>query len=329
MQSTITYLKQLRDNTKKNIWYILIISIIAFIITFILIGNIKGKYSTYSKIFPLSFNSSSNSAGAIEMLKAQFGISDKTDYEKIYNVKILVNSKTISDKIVSAKPNNSKYNHFYDWLLDDYNKNLTFYKKKLDFPKTDSIERNYAARNILLANTDVTSDENNFTSITTKFYDKDLTKQINDEILEQLSSYYLAISTEKPNSEILTLKRIKDSLKGELQGLEVNIANVQDKNILSTKYSTALPQARLSRSRGEVEQLYITTSTAYQNAKFKLLSQSPIFQVLDFPGAPFAFDKPSKFKFAIIAFVFAFFLFWIFFNRKIFLRMIIDELSKS
>lgn len=42
----------------------------------------------------------------MDAIKSQFGISDKTDYDKIYNVNELVNSRTISRKIVASKTNN-------------------------------------------------------------------------------------------------------------------------------------------------------------------------------------------------------------------------------
>jgi capsular polysaccharide biosynthesis protein len=88
-------------------WRILIISVALVVATAqaFIIRSVKGEYQTHSKIFPLSINKGGASS-PIDAIKMQFGISDKTDYEKIYNVTELVTSKTISSRIVhSPSPN--------------------------------------------------------------------------------------------------------------------------------------------------------------------------------------------------------------------------------
>ena len=122
---------------------------------------------------------------------------------------------------------------------------------------------------------------------------------------------------------------MRDSLKDELYAVERAIAGFQDANQLSVKYEVNIPQAKLLRTRVEIEQLYAVTVTAYQNAKFKLLSESPIFQILDYPGAPYAYSKPSSKKAALLAFFASFVVLSLFVCRKIFCRIIIDELSKG
>ena len=79
----------------------------------------------------------------------------------------------------------------------------------------------------------------------------------------------------------------------------------------------------------EIEELYTTAATSYQNAKFKLLSESPIFQVLDQAGPPYSYTIPNWKKFAAMAFVISFVVLCLFFCRRIFFRLIIDELSKA
>lgn len=298
------------------------------VFVFLLIRSVKGTYSAYSKIFPLSINKS-NGSSPVDAIKSQFGISDKTDYDKIYNVNELVTSRTISRKIVASKTNNKKYKNLAEWIFADYNDHLPIWNSKIKLDKADSNALVYTAASIFLSSTQINLDtKTGFTKITNTFYDKDLCKEVNETVLEALSDYYIALVTEKPRTDLVKIRIMRDSLKDELFSVERAIAGFQDANQLAVKYSVNVPQARLLRTRIEVEQLYAITVSAFQNARFKLLSESPIFQVLDYPGAPYAFYKPSAKRGAMIMFAASFFIMCLFVCRKIFGRIIIAELSK-
>lgn len=327
--NTLEFLGQITATIKRKFFLLFVLAFLPALVTYIYYKAQKGKYETYSKIFPLSINSA-GSGSPFDAIKSQFGISDKTDYDKIYNVTELVGSKTITKLIVESKPSNSKHKTFTDWIIFDHNKNLPFYKKA---PKTsvntDSNDKNLVAGEILKSNLEIVTEKSDFTKIVTRFYDKELARQINETIIQKLSEFYIEMSTEKPNTEVAQLRHIRDSLKIELYHIESAIAGNQDASQFSVKYSASLPQARLARTRAEIEEQYAVSSTAYQNAKFKLLSQSPIFQVLDRPGEPYTFVKQSAAKFAVIVFMLSFFIISLIACRKIFWSLILEELSKS
>jgi hypothetical protein len=328
MQPKETYIQQLIRNTLKYKYLIVFLALIPAISIGIYTKSEKGKYLTYAKIFPLSFNSTPG-GGTFASIKAQLGISDKTDYDKIYNLTELITSKTISLQVVKFGCSNKKYKNIAAWLIDDYNRNLKMFAKKIQPDLKDTNDFYFAAADVLLENTEVIVEKTDFTKIVTGFHDKELSKEVNEAILKNLSSFYIKLATEKPSSEVKKLEVIRDSLKDELNALEKAIAGFQDSNQLSVKYSSGIPQAKLLRTRAEVEQLYVTAVTAYQNASFKLLSESPIFQVLDFPGAPYEFKKSSWAKIALIVF-FAFIIFFMsMFNTKIILSIIKEELAKN
>jgi uncharacterized protein involved in exopolysaccharide biosynthesis len=328
MQPKETYIQQLIRNTLKYKYLIFILAVIPAIAIGIYTKSEKGKYLTYAKIFPLSFNSTSG-GGAFASIKAQLGISDKTDYDKIYNLTELITSKTISLQVVKFGCSNKKYKNIASWLVDDHNQNLKMFAKKIQPDTKDTNDLYFTAAGLLLENTEVVIEKSDFTKIVTGFHDKELSKEVNEAILKNLSSFYIKLATEKPSSEVKKLEVIRDSLKDELNALEKAIAGFQDSNQLSVKYSSGIPQAKLLRTRAEVEQLYVTAVTAYQNASFKLLSESPIFQVLDFPGAPYEFIKPSWTKVLLLVFIAMIVLFVGIFNFKIILSMLKDELAKN
>jgi hypothetical protein len=326
--NTLQIIQEFGRKLKANLIFISVTSLMLAAVVFFLARTQKGTYGTYSKIFPLSINKT-NSSSPMDAIKSQFGISDKTDYDKIYNVNELVNSRTISRKIVSSKTNNKKYKNLAQWIFNDYNSGLPIWASKVKLESKDTNAVIYKAASIFTGATAINLDvKTGFTRITTTFHDKDLSKEVNETILETLSSYYIALVTEKPRSDLVKIRIMRDSLKDELYAVERAIAGFQDANQLSVKYEVNIPQSKLLRTRVEIEQLYAVTVTAYQNAKFKLLSESPIFQVLDFPGAPYNYSKPSSKKVAIITFALCFFLLSLFICRKIFGRIIMEELSK-
>ena len=107
------------------------------------------------------------------------------------------------------------------------------------------------------------------------------------------------------------------------------MAGFTDANTFSSTAISQLPRAKLERMHQEIEAIYSITTTTYQNARFKLLSESPIFQILDYPGEPYGYQKESWLKFGIIFFVLTFIMLSIFFCRKIFRAIIIDEFKKN
>lgn len=329
MSTPLEHIQQIKKAIRSSIILIVIISAIAASITGFIVRRDKGNYQTYSKIFPLSINKASGNS-PMDAIKSQFGISDKTDFDKIYNVRELVTSKTISHNIVRTRLTSSKYKTIADWLIADFNSNIPMWGNKIDASKLDSIHRIYTASDILQRNLNIENDiKTGFTTIVTKSVDDKLCIVTNQATLKELSSFYIKLVTEKPRHDLGRIKTMRDSLKDELYAVERAIAGFQDANQLSVKYTTNIPQAKLIRTRAEIEALYSVTATSYQNAKFKLLSESPIFQVLDMPGEPLAYNKDSWKKMFFLTFIGVFLLLSIFVCRKVFGRMIVEEFSKS
>ena len=98
MANTLQIIQEFIAKIKSYFVLIFGVSFVLAAVVFFIARTQKATYTTYSKIFPLAINKT-NGSSPIDAIKSQFGISDKTDYDKIYNVNELVNSKTISRKI--------------------------------------------------------------------------------------------------------------------------------------------------------------------------------------------------------------------------------------
>ena len=181
MSTTIQILSDIKRKIKARLlWIILLSSLSAALVSYFVSKQLP-IYSTQARIFPLSINKSGGSP--LDAIKAQFGISEKTDFERIYNVSELVRSKSISFEVAKAKPLNKKYPTLSDWLIEDYNLDIPFWKDKLVYDKKDINTLHYQGSFVLLENTKIVNDEKTgFTSIITSAHDAKLAQEMTETL---------------------------------------------------------------------------------------------------------------------------------------------------
>ncbi len=321
----------LRDKVKKRLPISIILSLIIAAGVGLYFSSIPGEYSATARIFPLSANSSRGASSPLDQIRSQFGIGGGEGSNEIYDLNELIISKRLSFKVVNSITTNKKFDKLYKWLVFDHNSELRFYEDKivLGDKKTDSLKNLIVGRSLLLGRVEVEKSDNGYTSLIVKSYDKELAKEINENILIALSEFYIDFVTEKPRTDLIQIQKMRDSLSTELSLIERAIAGQIDNSQFGVKASVNLPRAKLQRKQTEVQAIYSTTVNALQNARFKLLSESPIFQILDYPGEPFSYYKEPWKKTAVIAFLLCMILFSLWFCRKIFINIIVEELKKA
>lgn len=320
---------KLRAKIKQRLPITLIISLLVATAVAIYFKQQPVEYVASSKIFPLSANSARSSSSPINQLQQQFGIKGEGGNE-VYDIRELLSSKRLSFKVVDSDPTNKKYDKLYKWLVADHNSELSWRQDPIELTdkKSDSLRNLITGRGIMLNRVEIEKSENGYTTISVRAYEKELAKEINENILISLSNFYIDFVTEKPKTDLKKIQRMRDSLSIELSAIERAIAGVQDKTAFATKAYVGLPQIKLRRKQAEIQSVYSTTVNALQNARFKLLSESPIFQILDYPGEPYGVIKESWKPKAIIAFLLTAILLSLWFCRKIFTDIIIEELKK-
>ncbi len=309
---------------KKHIVWILIVSIAAGAL-----GGLYKKrevvlYKAKSRIFPIN----SGDPSGFNAIKSQLGVGGGAgnDLSKIYNLQVLSKSRTILRKVVNCPANNNKHNTIGDWLQEDYNKRVP---KKLKITTTDSISKNNELSTIFGSSLIITTENTDFTQIATLSGNADLSIRMNECLLQCLSDFYINSKTEKARTDIYKIGIIKDSFKGVLDALELRIAGMTDNSQYIIKEVANLPKVKLMNLHEEVFEAYKTSLEAYQNANFKLVSESPIFQVLDQPTKPVEALIPAWKKFAAVVFVSLFFLLLIIVLSKLIYNVILTELSKD
>lgn len=328
--SILELLQAIRARVLKRLPISLILGLIAAAATAVYIYQQPKEFFAESKIFPLSANSAQTSSSPINQLQAQFGIKTETSGE-VYDINELLNSKRLSFRVVGAQPKNKKYKRYYEWLVDDYNSELSWNEDPIELSdkKSDSLRNLITGRRILLSRILVETGENGYTALKVMSYETSLAEELNEQMLTALRDFYIEFITEKPRSDLNRIQAMRDSLSIELSAVTRAIAGTQDQSAYAVKAYVGLPRIKLERKKVEIEAIYSTTINALQNAKFKLLSESPIFQVLDKPGPPFKSEKDDWKLPAIVVFLLVTILASLWFCRKIFGALIVEELKKT
>jgi hypothetical protein len=310
---------------KRNLIWVLIPSIIVGALYGMYTRKIPGKYTSYSKIFPLTAAESSDPTAG---LKASFGIGGGgSSLSKYYNVNELVTSRNLSRRIVQYPSKNKENPKLYEWIIKDYNNSLPMFKNKISLAK-DSMDNILLAADLFVRSTKINIEKSDFTAIRVTSCNSDLSLRLNECIIECISDFYVNSKTAKARADLSKIGQLRDSLRGVMDLLLYKQADLSDKSLFATKLIASLPQAKLERMRTEVEEAYGVSLTAYTNANFKLMSESPIFQVLDKPSNPTIFEINSWKKSFAIAFIITFILLSLLVIRKQLFSIVSQEFNK-
>ncbi len=309
---------------KKYLWLITLLSLIVGAAYAYYTYKIPGKYTSYSKIFPLTAAEGSDPTAG---LRASFGMGGGgSSLSKYYNVYELVTSRALSRKIVQYPTEDTSHPLLYKWIIEEYNKGLPMYTDKLKLVDKPAENINLAAE-LFVQSTSITVEKSDFTAIRVTTGNSDLSLRLNEIIVECISDFYINTKTAKARSDLSKIGKLRDSLRGVMDVLMYKQADLSDKSFLTSKLIASLPAAKVERLRLEVEEAYGVSLTAYTNANFKLMSESPIFQVLDKPVNPTFFVKASAKKSLAIGFIAAFILFSLIAMSRQILKIIGEELN--
>jgi hypothetical protein len=312
---------------KKNLLWILPLSLLVGCINGYLVSKKPATYISHSKIFPLT--AEGGGGDAMAGLRSQFGISSPGgDLSKYYNVKELVSSKHLTRQILSYPTNYKNEKSLVDWIIKDYNTQQFWNHNKIK-PSQDSLENLITASGIFSGITNVIKEKTDFTSIDCGTANPELSLRLNECILQSLSDFYINSKTEKARTDLMRIGILKDSLKGALDYVERRMAGISDESRYSVTDIAKLPFIKLEMAKEELMEQYKNTAIAHQNANFKLLSESPIFQILDKPTTPLTIIKESAKKAFAKYFAIAFVLLTLFGFRKMIIDMVKEELKNA
>ncbi len=161
--------------------------------------------------------------------------------------------------------------------------------------------------------------EEGFIDFSVTIPDPVFAKILADKYILALRTYYQNQKTEKAkrNLDFFTLRA--DSVKGELDKVNRQIASFVDKSRYRIMASQEVLPRELEATSSILQQMYINLMISRESAVSQLLENTPILQVLDYPRGPFNIQKGSVIKGIVLGFIVAFFVLTLWFTRKLYI----------
>lgn len=251
----------------------------------------------------------SNRYSPLMQIIGQFGIaggSESVNAEKIIELlftRLIIGNTLFKTDTINSQP---------DLLINHFVKEFNWYGDKIDLQKIEfkpkkteayTIEENKIIQDIYKEITEhhLTAgvSDNGIVEVNYKSISEPFSKKYLDNLYETISEYYISKTNEKQRETYDIVKYYNDSLRTALRKAEAEWAILSDKNVFKVKNEGRLNQLRKTH---ELEALNVAYTESVKNmelAKFNLINQTPILQLIDSPVFPL---KENKTNFPLIIF---------------------------
>lgn len=309
----LTHIKSLKDYILKQWKIVLTIAVIGGII-----GFAKAYFAStiYKAELTFALDEKNSGGGALENyagIASQFGIDLSTGGGGAFvgeNIIELMKSKLIVDKTLLTE---LEIDGKKDLLLNRY---IDFYKLRDKWAKKDTaaanvkfvvnIDRdklNLVQERILgvirdeIKENQLTLGKNekklNIVSVKFSSEDEQFAKLFSEQLVRNVTDYYIETKTRKAKKNILRLQLRLDSVKRELDAELFGFAINQDENQNLIRSQARIPGTKRQMNLQLLTQLYGELVKNLELSKLNLSQEEPLVQVIDTPRFPLAFTKPS------------------------------------
>lgn len=125
-------------------------------------------------------------------------------------------------------------------------------------------------------------------------------KVFTEQLVRNVSEYYVEIKTQKSRSNVNLLQNRLDSVKTALNEEMYGAAISQDQNQNLARVQASIPMAKKKMNVEILMTMYGELLKNLELAKLLLLKDEPLVQVIDTPVLPLRFEKAGKLTSAII-----------------------------
>jgi len=292
-------------------WYI-------FFFFLILFGALAAWYisirkNTYTAKLTLMTNQEKgNRYAPLMQIMGQFGMSggsEGVDADKI--IELLFTRLIISSALFKTDTINKKTDLLVNHFIKEFNakawydgkpalQNIVF-KTKAD--ENFTVEENKIVQDIYKEITEhhltAGTSDNGIVEVNYKSISEPFAKIYLDNLYETLSEYYISKSNQKQRETFDIVKYYNDSLQNALRRAEAEWAILSDKNVFKVKNEGRLNQLRKTNELEALNVAYIESVKNLELAKFNLINQTPILQLIDRPVFPL---KENKTNYPLIIF---------------------------
>ncbi len=256
-----------------------------------------------------------SSLGQYEGIASQFGIDIGGGASGIFSnsnlIEFLKSRKMIERTLITPILFKNKQTNLIEAYLDVYDrrkdfkdedKNISFLIDANKFTiKHDSLI-NLLYTEIITERFTVDKIDKKVNIITVNFTTQDqiLSKLFCENLILNVSDFYIETKTKKSRNNVTTLQSRVDSVRRELDKALYGRALASDQNLLVVRQQANVGKVKQEVNVQVLSTMYTELTKNLELAKFSLLNNEPLFQIIDKPTLPFKKNKKSKLVYLIV-----------------------------
>ncbi len=276
------------------------------VLMYMVAKNKPAVYSVKSSLYPLSAPQDAGSASSkiSELIGGGDGRSKTLSDEANVNIEEVARSRKTREAVVSQKLSAFENKTIAEVLIEEYNKNKSFFAPVLFKPSLPSDL--YSTGASLLANYyTVKFNKNNLLEIYFTSTNSKLISPASLVLIEKISLFYKELKIKKAQIDYDFTQKKVDSLEAVLKKFDKQriILNNTTLFVQPGKLQYTVPKENLERNKLLVLAQRDGAASNREEALWRLQKVTPIIEILDAPIPPFAESTTSKMIYAIIGFV--------------------------
>lgn len=252
--------------------------------------------------------------GAYASIASQFGVDLGKNEGGVFagdNIIELIKSNTILRKTLLTKVDiNGTTDYMLNTYLTSYGMQDDLVEKGIEFKPADTNAFNQEQDSVLLqvvtkikkGQLQVDKIDKKLTIYRVQFKSKHelFSKIFTQQLVQNVSEYYVEIKTQKSRGNVNLLQNRLDSVKTALDAEMYGAAISQDQNQNLARMQASIPMAKKKMNVEILMTMYGELLKNLELAKLMLSKDEPLVQVIDTPILPLRFEKAGKLTSAII-----------------------------
>jgi hypothetical protein len=155
---------------------------------------------------------------------------------------------------------------------------------------------------------DIENPKSSFQTLTVETRNDTLSYVWSKLYLKTVTDYYIANKTKKSKELLVIMDKRVDSLRSALYYTQGKLANYNDQNQQIIYQRARIIADRLQMNSSQLQSMYFEAVRNYDNLKFSLIKESPLFTIITDTELPLPFEPYRWGRVTIIGLLFGFFL---------------------
>ncbi len=288
-------------------------------------------YSVKSSVYPLTSGPDKTSATSklTELIGGTGGAKSLSDEANV-NIEEVAKSKKTREAVAGERIPEFTNKLVAEILIDEVNKNRSFYEPILEKPKTEKALISAGAK-VLKDNYSAKFNKNSLLEIVYSHSNKDLISPISYILVAKISEFYIELKVKKAQFDLAFTEKKVDSLDKVLNEIDSRRINFNNHTLFvrSGKMKYLIPEENLENEKLQVLAQRNNAAVNREEAAWRKEKARPIIEILDKPEEPFDEQKPSKIIYTVGGFVLGCVIFSLLFISGIIYKYFTYQISET